>query len=161
MPWDGTFLYACDLTEEFGIRNSVLIAGSMDESIFQPQWSPDGVLHFVSDRSGWWNIYRWIDGRVEPVVEMDADFGVPQWVFGLSTYAFLPSGDIVCMFEQRASQKLGVIRGGAGEVEDLRSAVHRSQQHHRERQSCRLHRDLTDRAQRGRSRSIPEPATWK
>ncbi len=120
MPWDGTFLYVCDLTDEFGIRNPTLVAGSMDESIFQPQWSPDGVLHFVSDLNGWWNIYRWVDGRVEPVVEMDADFGVPQWVFGQSTYAFLPNGDIVCMFEQRASQKLGVIRGGAGEVEDLR-----------------------------------------
>jgi len=120
MPWDGTFLYACDLTDEFGIRNPTLVAGSMDESIFQPQWSPDGVLHFVSDRNGWWNIYRWVDGNVEPVVQMDADFGVPQWVFGQSTYAFLSNGDIVCMFEQRASQKLGIIRGGAGEVEDLK-----------------------------------------
>jgi dipeptidyl aminopeptidase/acylaminoacyl peptidase len=120
LPWDGTFLYTCELTDQFGIRNPVLVAGAMDESIFQPHWSPDGVLHFVSDRNGWWNLYRFIDGRVEPVLEMEADFGVPQWVFGLSTYAFLPSGDIVCMFEQRASQKLGVIRGGVGELEDLR-----------------------------------------
>jgi len=24
--------------------------------IFQPEWSPEGVLYFVSDRSGWWNL---------------------------------------------------------------------------------------------------------
>ena len=30
-----------------------------DESIFQPEWSPDGArLVFVSDRTGWWNLYR-------------------------------------------------------------------------------------------------------
>ena len=34
------------------------VAGSADESIFQPEWSPDGVLYFVSDRTGWWNLYR-------------------------------------------------------------------------------------------------------
>ncbi|MEX2394385.1 MAG: S9 family peptidase [Actinomycetota bacterium] len=117
LPWDGTFLYTCDLTREFGIRNATLVAGAMDESIFQPQWSPDGVLHFVSDRNGWWNLYRYVEGRVECVLEMDADFGVPQWVFGQSTYAFRPNGDIVCMFERNARQSLGLLRNG--ELTDL------------------------------------------
>ncbi len=112
LPWDGTFLYVCYLTSDFGIRNATLVAGAMDESIFQPQWSPDGVLHFVSDRNGWWNLYRHIDGAVECVLEMEADFGVPQWVFGLSTYAFRDNGDIVCISEQKARQSLGVIQSG-------------------------------------------------
>ena len=34
------------------------MAGGPSESIWQPEWSPDGVLHFVSDRDGWWNLYR-------------------------------------------------------------------------------------------------------
>jgi len=109
LPWDGTFLSV----------DGTIVAGSMDESIFQPQWSPDGVLHFVSDRSGWWNLYRFVDGRVEPVVEMDADFGVAQWVFGSSTYGFLPDGDIVCMYDRDATQSIGIVRDGKLQPLDL------------------------------------------
>ncbi len=58
-----------------------LVAGGRDESIFQPEWSPEGVLHFVSDRSGWWNLYRWRAGQVEALRPMEAEFGEPQWVF--------------------------------------------------------------------------------
>ena len=57
--------------------------------MFQPEWSPDGDLYFVSDqRSGWWNLYRERDGAIEPMAEADAEFGRPQWQFGMSTYAF-------------------------------------------------------------------------
>jgi dipeptidyl aminopeptidase/acylaminoacyl peptidase len=118
LPWDGTFLYVCDLTPEFGIRNATLVAGGMDESIFQPQWSPDGVLHFVSDRSAWWNLYRYLDGRVEQVVDLDADFGVPQWAFGSSTYAFV-GGDIVCVYVRNATSQLARITNGSSVVEDI------------------------------------------
>jgi dipeptidyl aminopeptidase/acylaminoacyl peptidase len=108
LPWDGTFL----------MLDGQRIAGAMDESIFQPSWSPDGVLHFISDRSGWWNLYRYVDGRVEPVVEIEADMGVPQWVFGNSTYGFLPDGDVVCMLERSATQSIGVVRAN-GKLEEL------------------------------------------
>ena len=58
------------------------MAGGPAESIFQPEWSPDGVLHFISDRSGWWNLYRLPGGDVpaECLYAMDADFGMAQWV---------------------------------------------------------------------------------
>ena len=59
-----------------------LVAGGPDESIFQPEWSPDGALYFVSDRTGWWNLYRWRDGQTEPLCPLEAEFGQPQWVFG-------------------------------------------------------------------------------
>ena len=110
LPWDGTFLHVCDLTNEFGIRNARLVAGAMDESIYQPQFSPDGVLHYISDRNGWWNIYR--EDSSEPVVAMDADVGAPQWVFGQSRYVFLDDGTIVCIFTRDASDAIGVIRDG-------------------------------------------------
>ena len=117
LPWDGTFLYVCDLTDEYGIRNARVVAGGMEESIYQPQWSPDGGLHYISDRSGWWNIYR--EDSTEPVVAMDADFGAPQWVFGQSRYVFTDNGDIVCVVTRNASDQLGVIRDGAFEPFDL------------------------------------------
>ncbi len=55
-----------------------------EESIFQPAWSPAGDLHFVSDRTGWWNLYRERDGEVEALHPAEAEFGWPQWVFGMA-----------------------------------------------------------------------------
>jgi dipeptidyl aminopeptidase/acylaminoacyl peptidase len=117
LPWDGTFLYVCDLTDEYGIRNARVVAGGMDESIYQPQWSPDGVLYYISDRSGWWNIYR--EDSDQPVVAMDADFGAPQWAFGGSRYVFMDDGSIVCVFTRNAQDAMGVIRDGTLEELDL------------------------------------------
>ena len=117
LPWDGTFLYVCDLTSEFGIRNARVVAGSMDESIYQPSWSPDGVLHYISDRSGWWNLYR--EDSSDPVVQAEADFGAPQWAFGGSRYVFMDDGAIMCVFTRNASDSLGVIRDGELETFDL------------------------------------------
>ena len=68
-----------------------LVAGGPSESIWQPEWSPDGVLHFVSDRSGWWNLYR----EGEQLTREQAELGYPQWGFGGSSYAFLDDGRIV------------------------------------------------------------------
>jgi dipeptidyl aminopeptidase/acylaminoacyl peptidase len=115
LPWDGTFLYVADFAPDGGLSNVELVAGAMNESIFQPSWSPDGVLHYVSDRSGWWNIYR--QDSSDPVVAFAADFGAAQWVFGVSRYLFTDEGDIVCIFTWRAADTLGIIR--RGELEEL------------------------------------------
>jgi len=87
MPWDGTELWIAEVQADGSLGQAECVAGGIDESIFQPEWSPDGVLYFVSDRTGWWNLYRWHDGRVEPLCKMEAEFGRPQWVFGMSTDA--------------------------------------------------------------------------
>jgi dipeptidyl aminopeptidase/acylaminoacyl peptidase len=116
LPWDGTFLYVADVAADGSVSSPTLVAGAMDESIFQPEWSPDGVLHFVSDRSGWWNLYRFAGGAVEQIVAVDADFGVPQWSFRSSTYAFV-GGDIVCAYIRNATSYLARIRAGA--LEDI------------------------------------------
>jgi hypothetical protein len=58
MPWDGTELWVADLAADGALSNERLVAGGVDESIVQPEWSPAGELHFASDRSGWWNLYR-------------------------------------------------------------------------------------------------------
>jgi dipeptidyl aminopeptidase/acylaminoacyl peptidase len=98
LPWDGAELWVGEIQEGGGVGNPVKVAGGATESIFQPEWSPDNVLYFISDRSGWWNLYRWQNGRVEAVIEKAAEFGLPQWVFGLSTYGFLDDNQIVCSF---------------------------------------------------------------
>jgi dipeptidyl aminopeptidase/acylaminoacyl peptidase len=109
MPWDGTELWVGSLTGDDTLIEARCIAGSDAESVFQPQWSPTGELYFISDRSGWWNLYRWCSGRIEPVVEMGAEFGLPQWVFGMSTYGFVSPQRIVCAFNERGLWQLAII----------------------------------------------------
>ena len=110
MPWDGTELWTGRLDEGGAVGDAELVAGGFDESIFQPEWSPDGRLHFVSDRTGWWNIYRrGDDARVENLCEMEAEFGQPQWGFGMSSYAFAAPGLIVCTYTVRGADRLGLL----------------------------------------------------
>lgn len=98
MPWDGTELWVADILPEGVLGERKQAAGGKAESIFQPEWSPESVLHFVSDSSGWWNLYRLNGDHPEPLYPMDAEFGLPQWVFGMRTYAFLNARDILCAF---------------------------------------------------------------
>lgn len=98
MPWDGTELWIAEVQPDGTLANAALVAGGEEESIFQPEWSPDGRLYFVSDRSGWWNLYRLAQEGAEPLTEMAAEFGAPQWVFGVSTYAFESAERIICTY---------------------------------------------------------------
>ena len=106
MPWDGTELWVAEVKVDGSLGSPERVAGGVDESIFQPEWSPSGILHFISDRSGWWNLYRWGAGGVQPLCEMAAEFGLPQWVFGMSTYAFESAERIICTYTQQGKWHL-------------------------------------------------------
>ncbi|MDH3192780.1 MAG: S9 family peptidase [Acidimicrobiia bacterium] len=110
MPWDGTELFFGDIGADGTVSNVEPVAGHATESIFQPEWSPDGFLHFVSDRTGWWNLYRREpDGTDTALCEKDVEFGHPQWVFGMRRYAFLPDGRIAAVYQEDGWFRLGVI----------------------------------------------------
>jgi hypothetical protein len=98
MPWDGAELWVGELDHAGRIASAKRVAGGKSESIFQTEWSPRGVLHFVSDRTGWWNLYRLEGDVIAPLHEEAAEFGVPQWVFRLSTYAFQSENKIICTY---------------------------------------------------------------
>jgi len=119
MPWDGTKLWTADFSDLEGISNPDLVAGGIDESIFQPEWSPDGVLHFVSDQSGWWNLYRLYKGKTEPLHTMDAEFGQPQWVFGMTTYGFESRASILCLYDHLGETRLARLNTEAGDFDVL------------------------------------------
>lgn len=120
MPWDGCELWIGEIAADGAITNQQHVAGAIDESIFQPEWSPDGTLYFVSDRSGWWNIHRISEGgAIECVCEMEAEFGAPQWVFGLSTYAFESANRIVCAFAEQGIWRLGIMDTSARKLERI------------------------------------------
>ena len=119
MPWDGCELWAAELLEDGSLGERRLVAGGADESIFQPAWSPSGALHFVSDRTGWWNIYRATAdfGSAEAVCEPDAaskEFGRPAWVFGLSTYGFASEERIICAYTRGGEWSIGEIDAAIG-----------------------------------------------
>ena len=119
MPWDGTELRVAPVRPDGSLGQARHVAGGPAESVLQPEWSPDGVLYFVSDRTDWWNLYRWADGRTEPLCEMDAEFAVPQWVFRRPTYAFAGDGRIVCAFTQGGRWQLGAIHTATGEFRTI------------------------------------------
>jgi dipeptidyl aminopeptidase/acylaminoacyl peptidase len=143
MPWDGSELFvarlALDGSPSDGIvGRPVRIAGrgteggsGVGESVFQPRWATDGSLWFVSDRTGWWNLYRWLpggsgdlgpghaepghpesghpeSGHVEPVVQIEGEIGVPQWVFRQSRYACLDDGRVVFAYQRDGFDHLAV-----------------------------------------------------
>jgi dipeptidyl aminopeptidase/acylaminoacyl peptidase len=103
MPWDGTELWVVEINADGSLGERQRVAGGPSDSIFQPEWSPDGDLYFVSDRTGWWNLYRWRDGQVEPLTEMQAEFGEPQWVFGMTTYGFESAERAICTYTQNGT----------------------------------------------------------
>jgi len=107
MPWDGTELWLADLPSGISLANPRKVAGGPAESIFQPEWSPTGTLHFVSDRTGWWNLYRRVGGRAESLLPMEAEFGSPAWSFGYSHYTFLADGRIAAMYSKDGLDYLG------------------------------------------------------
>ena len=110
MPWDGSELWIGRFGADGLLATSERVAGGSDESIFQPEWSPDGTLYFVSDRSGWWNLYRLNPGgNVETMCEMQAEFGMPQWGFGMSTYAVESAERIVCTYIENGISRLAQI----------------------------------------------------
>ncbi len=110
MPWDGCELWIGRFGADGLLAISELVAGGTDESIFQPEWSPDGTLYFVSDRSGWWNLHRLTaNGNIEPLCKLEAEFGMPQWGFGMSTYAFESADIIVCTYIQSGISRLALL----------------------------------------------------
>ncbi|HVF44639.1 MAG TPA: S9 family peptidase [Pyrinomonadaceae bacterium] len=110
MPWDGCELWVGELDDAGALTSKRLVAGGPGESIFQPEWSPAGVLYFVSDRSNWWNIYRLGEGdAAEPMCEMAAEFGMPQWLFAMSTYAFASEETVVCAYNERGNWSLATL----------------------------------------------------
>ena len=106
MPWDAAELRVAHVQDDGELGEAAHVAGGNGESAIQPQWSPDGVLHFVSDRTDWWNLYRFKDGRVEALTDLQAEFATPPWVFAMQNYAFVSPSRILCSFTREGTWSL-------------------------------------------------------
>jgi dipeptidyl aminopeptidase/acylaminoacyl peptidase len=120
MPWQGTTLWRADVDADGMLGTPVAVAGGAEESICQPEWSPDGVLHFVSDRSGWWNLYRQRAGQdIDALCPMEAEFASPHWTFGNSMYGFRSAGEIICTYIDKGVSRLARLLPASGKLEAI------------------------------------------
>ncbi|MGB1382320.1 MAG: S9 family peptidase [Porticoccaceae bacterium] len=118
MPWDSTQLWQADIHNHC-LENKRLIAGGDGlEAIFQPQWSPDNRLYYVSDRNNWWNIYSADHGVI---VDMPAEFATPLWQFGMSTYDFIDANTIGCLWTQQGVWYCGFVDIAKGSLKPVAS----------------------------------------
>jgi len=119
MPWDATELQHAMLAPDGTPVDARRIAGGTSESVFQPSFAPDGTLYYVSDRSGWWNLYRLRGGAAQPLAPLAAEFGAPQWVFGLSTYGFFGDTQIIASYNTAGVWRLMLIDTATGATRAL------------------------------------------
>ena len=112
MPWDGTELWLADLAPTLELVSARKIVGGVGEFVSQPSFSHDGRLYFVSDKSGFGNIYCYNNERLKLICSMDADCDYPQWVFKIKTYDFLDDNRIAVIVTRNGEQTLGLIDNG-------------------------------------------------
>lgn len=122
MPFDGSELWVGEFDSEGSVENKVKLAGGLDESVTQPRWSDSGELYFISDRNGWWNLYRWNSANgTSEVCPKEADFCEPDWNLGLSTFAFESEDGIICTFAEKGEWKLARIDLATSQIETIDS----------------------------------------
>ena len=114
MPWDGTELWSASFKEDGTIAFAARIAGGENESIIQPEWSPGGLLHFISDRPGWWNLHAWRDGAANNLLAEEFDAGGPSWAFRFSTYCFRADNSLLLRKGEGATGSLVSVDANGG-----------------------------------------------
>ncbi len=120
MPWQGSELWVARVGDGWRLDTPYKVAGGAQESVFQPTWGPDGRLYFISDRSGWWNLYvQGEQGEARLVFSVDGDLGVPQWALGFSRYIVLPGGEIACLVGRGGMDELCLFSPAEARLERL------------------------------------------
>lgn len=120
MPWDNTSLFIAHINSAGLLEQQNLVAGgNKNEAVCQPSWSPDGDLYFVSDRNNWWNLYRQTDNGIECLIELEAEFAVPQWSFRNCNYDFIDKESVLAIYRQQGLAYIGLINLSEKTLETL------------------------------------------
>jgi len=119
MPWDGCDLLTATISGD-DLSDIRHIAGGAEESIFQPGWLPDGRLAFVSDRSGWWNLYTSDDeGTITTLTDRESEFGKPGWQFGTSTWGVIDDTTLAVSWTNGGLWSLGSLDLASGDLREI------------------------------------------
>jgi dipeptidyl aminopeptidase/acylaminoacyl peptidase len=124
MPWDASELWVAPLRDDGSLGQAARVAGGAEESILQPEWSPEPdepEIYFISDRTGWWNLYRLRDGAAEALAPMEAELARPPWMLAQSSYAFLSAGRILCAYCRGGLDHLAVLDAGSGRLKEIQT----------------------------------------
>jgi dipeptidyl aminopeptidase/acylaminoacyl peptidase len=125
MPWEGSELWRVRIDPSGAAGAPSRVAGGRGESILQPSFSPEGRLSYVSDRSGYWNLYQ-IDGAegARALCSGPFEIGRPIWTLGGSSYGYLDPRRIVACATERGVDRLLLIDAERGGIldDDLRIA---------------------------------------
>jgi hypothetical protein len=116
---EGIDLWVADFGPDGRLGPASHVAGGPHESVVQPEWNAEGILHFVSDRTGWWNLYREHHGQVESLLAMAAEFADAPWELDYSSYAFVGDGRLACRYRQHGRDRLGLLDPQSGRLTDL------------------------------------------
>ncbi len=119
MPWDGTRLHEAVLDESYDVVSERIVCGGDQESIAEPRYGADAKLHYISDRSGWWNLYLDAPDGATALSPLDAEFTMPAWLFGTHSYVVREDGSIVATWSKDGISHLGVIPAGGGPIAEV------------------------------------------
>jgi len=127
MPWDDTRLMVAEMGElgergepgQAALGGVQRVAGGPGESVLEPQWGSDGSLYFLSDRSGWWNLYRWQGGVVAAMTTLDAEIGGPLWNLGMQSYALTGDGRALLKVGRGSADSLWLLDLASGALTPL------------------------------------------
>lgn len=122
MPWDATRLRVGRLDGSRVTEVSTIAGGGSDadgESAVQPRWTPSGTLVFLSDRSGWWNLYTVTDSEAKPVHEAEAEFCGPQWRLGEKPYAVIDDDTVLCTWLRCGTTGVGRLTLSTGDLDSI------------------------------------------
>ena len=122
MPFYSSSLWLADIQADGALANVQQVTPEQEESITDPRFSPDGELYFCSDRSNYWNLYRYREGEIQHVYSIEAELGNPFWNIGLSMYRFLSSSEIFAAYNDHGSWRVGAIDTETGECREIPTA---------------------------------------
>ena len=127
MPWDSAELWVADFHKDGRVDAVHKVAGGVSlerkESVYQPEWSSDGILHYISDSSGWGNLYSCRDGVRNALTPIDREFGIPQWSLASSTYVITEDNHIYAVYVQDGQQQLCHIDESTGHIEPIKLPI--------------------------------------
>jgi dipeptidyl aminopeptidase/acylaminoacyl peptidase len=128
MPWDGTLLYVADLAGDVATNPRVL-AGSPTESVMQPEWADVDRLYAISDRSGWWNLYRFdvMGNEAIAIAPRSEEFSQPLWLLGFTSYGVLDDGRLAVLHGM-GEQRLAILDPATGSLQDVAGGLQFSEE---------------------------------
>ena len=116
MPWDDVSLMIADIREDGGLTAVRRLNDGSRESVLEPNWSEDGTLYFLTDRSGWWNLHRFQDNKIEAVHSHALDFGGPPWIFDSGFYVLVSPDAALVRYSEKDVGRLALLDLSTGEL---------------------------------------------